>query len=603
MGSRVPANPLVEFEIQPATGGTASTFDATRVGTDTWEAFVSISNLDDLQQYTLRAILYANFTGPGTGEEVAVTEELVTVNRSDVPPPPPANTVEILYPSNGDPTGFHSPEGKRTNALMDVVVSEGTEQVRVLYTVSRPGTTPEWVSCGSGGVGTVNTLTIRCTLAEGVVATQVTALAAAANNTPPPSTPNAAADATGDAHRVAPYFQKTTVLDVDPESLRVEVGSCLPLIARATDQFGRPIAGANIDVHATGPGDQVRFGFIENTATSPSTTPTGAFQAPDKGHVATRDGIQCRTKANSGKQGDHNIPGAPDPQHIESTTGTDDAGRFIFALYSDVIGGTSVTVSADENDDDVFQGSEVTGGSRLGWGQDPPEPTTDVFLEPASATGTSGSCVRMVLSVKRGGNALSGVNVDVHVNGPDSGVAFCSPPDGSAGRAPDQNHVGGVDDDDTRHLEGETDSVGRFIFGVTSTSSGTTGVVGWMDVADDDVPSLDEPSKNSEIAWTTSGERSISIQSNKSTANKGSRARISGAIDGASACESGQAVKLKAKRVNRGKFRTIASTTTEGSGSYKFNVVVRISKKYRTVAPVAGACEKATSRVITIRAN
>jgi hypothetical protein len=364
-----------------------------------------------------------------------------------------------------------------------------------------------------------------------------------------------------------------------------------------TDQNGRPIAGANIDVHAVGPDDQIRFGNI--------TMVTSDYQAPDKGHVAgSRPSIDCTDKDNQGAQGDHNIPGSDDPQHIDSISGTTTSGQFTFALYSTAVGPTRVDVWGDEDDDDVQQAAEASGGARLGWGEPPPPATREIFLEPASSTAEPGNCKRIEVIGKLSGNPMSGQNVDIHISGPDETVAFCMPPDGSTGTAPDGGtHTGNADDATTRHLEGQLDSEGRFVFGVTTGSEGSTTMLVWADTLDDDIKGTEEASRSGDIGWTLSGDRTISIRSNKSTANKGSRARISGAIDGASACESSQVVKLKARRLNAGRFRTISSTNTAADGSYQFTVVIRVSKKYRTVAPVAGACEKASSRVITIRAN
>lgn len=591
----VPTNPLVEFEISSATSG-ASTIDAQRAGNDSWEASLQVSSLAD-GQYTLRATLFKDFTGPGTGTEVDTVTRVVTLNRSDIPPPPPSNTVEITYPENGSALGTHTPKGKRVTAVIDAVASTGTRQIRVLYTTTAPGNAPEWVACGFGRVAEDRSARARCTLEEGTTGAQVTAVAAVANETPPPAEPNAVADATGDAHRVIPYEQRADEIRLNPETIIGDPSNCVTFTATVLDQSNRPIAGTNVDVHVTGPDDQIRFGNIVDV--------TGDFQAPDKGHVSgSRPAIRCSDKTNQGTQGDHNIPGSDDPQHIESISGTTNSGGFTFTLYSTAVGGTQINVWFDGDDDDTQQPAEISGGARMGWGEAPPPATREIFLEPTSSTAETGTCKRVEMVGKISGNPMAGQNVDVHITGPDESVTFCVPPDGSTARSPDGGtHTGNADDATTRHLEGEMDSAGRFVFGVTTTSQGSTTLLVWADTLDDDTKGTDEASRSGDIAWTLSGDRTISIQSNKSTANKGSKARITGQIDGSSACESGQAVKLKAKRLNRGKFRTVSSTTTDSAGSYKFNVVVRFSKKYRAVAPAAGACEKASSRVITIRAN
>jgi hypothetical protein len=600
----VPANPLVEFEIQPPVG-TAITVDASRVGPDTWEAFASVSSLTD-GTYTLRATLYANFTGPGTGTEADSTSQEVQLTRNDPVPPPAAETVEMSYPPNGAPLGFSNITGKRSAALIDVIVSEGTDQVRALYSVSPPGTAPTWVACGFKRIETGLSATVRCTLEATAGIQQVSAVAVVANNTPPPSEPTPVADGTGDAHRVSPYVQSPTSVSITPETVRVEPGSCLLLSARAGDQFLRPIAAANLDIHAVGPDDHVRFGTIQRTTSPTAERLTTAYQAPDKGHVSFRDGIDCgRESEPVGKQGDHNIPGpgADDPQHIESTTGTDDEGKFYFALHSDSQGGTNVTAYVDVDDDDVLDASEGTGGARIGWGQDAPSPTTELFFDPKTSAGTSGDCQKVTLAVKRGGNALAGVNVDVHASGPDSTVTFCTPTEASVTRDPDQNHTGNMDNETTKHAEGETNSAGQLIFGVASGSSGTTELLAWIDDLDDDVQTSGEQSASGSVQWDISGRRSLSIATSKGSVRKGRSVQISGTIDGASACEASQVVRLKARRTSGGSFRTVSSTLTDASGKYVFRVVVKVSKKYKTVAPAADVCEKAISRTITIRAT
>src|SRR5207247_4733361 len=133
----------VEFELK-RTGQNAVAIETSQVLGDTWEAFYSIpSGLPD-GTYTLTARLYNGQT------EVANTQETITVNHADIPPPPPAETVEMTYPSNGGTVGFFIPRGKAPNTVLDVTTSDGAQQVRALYTTSTPGTDPKWTECGSG---------------------------------------------------------------------------------------------------------------------------------------------------------------------------------------------------------------------------------------------------------------------------------------------------------------------------------------------------------------------------------------------------------------------------------------------------------------------
>lgn len=597
----VPANPLVEFELQSVSLGAATTVDGTKAGTDTWEGFVTLSGLTD-GQYFLRARLYANFTGPGTGEEVAAIEKTVTVNASDVPPPTEEDTVEMTYPENGGPLGVFSPRGKRSNFVVDAVASAGTDSVRVAYTKTAPGRDPEWINCGGDRVEADRTSRIRCTLAEGDSPSSVTAVAAIANQTPPPASPNPVADATGDAHRVAPYVQRSTTISIDPEQVRVEPGNCQLMMLSLTDQAGRPIAVANVDIHAVGPDDQLRFGVIERTSSPQAPTLTSPYQAPDKGHPSSRVSVDCGDSDPQGRQGDHNIPGSDDPQHIESTDGTDKNGRFAFALRSDTVGGTEVLAFSDEDDDDLENAGEAVGGARIGWGEEPPTPTTSIRISPTAGGGTTGSCQRVQATVRRGGSTLAGANVDVHISGPDSSVAFCTPSDASPSRIPDGgSHVSGADDEDTKHLEGETDASGVFVFGVTSGTQGSTEVLVWADELDDDFMDGVEPRVVGAMEWGVSGDRSISISASRTRVAKGTRVRISGSIVGAASCETGQTVKLQARRASGGVFRNVGTTTTADDGTYAFRPRVTRSTTYRTVAPLSGVCEKARSGNVTVR--
>ena len=596
----VPPNPLVEFEISSTTTGT-TTIDADRAGTDTWEAFFSPGGLPD-GQYTLRAILYRDFTGVGTGTEVDTTEKVVALNSNEIPPPPPQDTVEITYPENGGSFGIHKPKGKRSNGIIEAIASDDTDrgQIRVLYTTSAPGTDPDWVLCGSGRV--VDGLArARCTLAEGTEGAQVRAIAAVANETPWPADPSAVADGTGDAHRVLPYNQIPRFVEINPDAVSTEPSTsnsptCPQFVATVFDELARPVADANIDVHVTGPDDQIRYGWV-NMETDP-------FQAPDSNHVSNpRPSVDCSDGTNERSQGDHNIPGADDPQHIESVEGTTTAGTFTFALRSTTRGGSRIIGWADDNDDDLQQVAEASGGARVGWGEPPPASERQLFIDPSSTTATVGDCLRVEAIVRLDGSADPGINVDVHASGPDETISFCTPPGETAGRPPDQgSHVGDADDSDTRHVEGETDAAGRFVFGVTAANQGTTSLDVWIDSNLDDLQDIGETARRADVSWTLSGDRDISISSNRSRVRRGRAVRISGAIDGTSAtCEGGQVVRLQAKRMRGGRFRTIMSTTTEADGDYSFRVVVRKSKRYRAVAPEAGACEKARSRTITVR--
>jgi hypothetical protein len=598
----MPASPLVEFELRPIPTGNANTVVATRMG-NTFEHRLELGGLAD-GAYELSATLYSNLN------PVADDTETVTINNSDIPPPSAASTVEILNPENGERAGYFTPEGKSAGFLVSTLASEGTESVRVLYSMSDPGNEPEWQQCGTGSPDASQISQVRCALASGHAPGEVTAIAAVANKAPPPDPP-AAADDTGDAHAVVPYLQQAGNVEVSPTPVTEDISDCIKFTLAVEDQFNQPIAGMNVDVHATGPGDQVQFATLDTT---PVTNDTDPFQAPDRGSTAHRhtieNAIRCSNDSNLGQQGETNLPGADDIKHIESTSpmnslgGTDNFGRWDFALHSRTQGPTQIAAWADSNGDDVMGTSEASGGAQLGWGQPPPPPVDEVFLSQGANSATTGSCVPFELLARRGGNAYAGANVDLHLTGPDAGVTFCDVAGGTARRPPDGGgHVGDAHEDGTRHAEGETDTAGKFVFGVTSATQGSTTVYVWLDSSGDDLPTTGEPSRTATVSWQPPGDRTISISSNKSSVRKGRRVRLSGSIEGDPACSSAQAVEIQSKPLRGGSFGTVKTVTTDEEGLYSTRVKIRSSRRFRAVAPEAGACVDARSNTITVRAR
>lgn len=593
----VPASPIVEFELRPVAVGNATTVTATRVGsTNTWEYNLELGTLAD-GSYTLTAQLYSG------NSPVADDQESVTINNEDLPPPDAANTAELLYPENGGRVGYFTPQGKSAGFLLHAIASEGTARVRFLYSLSDTGNEPEWKVCGAATPNDDGIATVRCALASGDPPGDVTALAAVANRTPT-GDPPAAADESGDAHQVIPYAQVASSVEITPATAMQDPAECQKLTLQVSDQDNRPISGMNVDVHAVGPDDNLTFAIMDTT---PVTTETDPFQAPDKAHT-TEGARRCSDAARSGNQGETNRPGGVDDEkHIESTSpasslgGTDDNGNFDFALYSGSGGATQVTAWADMNDDDLQGANEASGGAQLGWGQAPPPPVTDISLAPTSATATVGECVRIAALVRRGGSPLGSANVDVHVSGPDAGVAFCTPVDASSGRAPDGgSHVAGGHEEGTKHLEGETSSTGQFVFGVASSTTGESTVDVWVDQTEDDTLS-GEPNAAARITWEVEGSRTITLASNKRRVRKGGRARLSGDIEGSATCEGNQAVELQARRAGGGSFRTIRTLTTDAEGLYETRVRMRRARTFRALAREAAPCDAAQSGNVTVR--
>lgn len=116
----------------------------------------------------------------------------------------------------------------------------------------------------------------------------------------------------------------------------------------------------------------------------------------------------------------------------------------------------------------------------------------------------------------------------------------------------------------------------------------------------------EEPDKTDvvENEWIPNPNRSISIDSTRNSQERGKRVRIFGEINGDQACETAQTVRLRTRRANSsGGFRLLATTMTDNQGEYAFRVIIRRSRDYRTVARPTNNCEKARSKIITVRAT
>lgn len=368
--STVPPGAVVEFQIQGSSGPASTIGTAARVGTsDTFELSWSIPDALADGAYTLRAILYEN-TGSGF-QEVDRDEQEVVLNQADDSIfDPAAETVELQYPASAGELGLYAPVGGPHNAVFSATPSAGARFVEAFYTLSAPGTEPDWVACGRETVSAASD-GLRCTLAEGAAPASVTAVAVTVNDTPAPLPFDPNFTDSGDAHRAVPYDQVPATLTLAPATQRVDAGGdgsfpcSSDIVATVRDQRGRLIADVNVDAHAEGPSDQLAF----------DTPSTGApNEAPDQNHSATEPAWDCDAGGFGGPQGDHDRPAAPDTKHTESAGGTDDSGQFSFRLHTDAAGATQVTAWADDDGDDRLCASEAAGAAAIGWAQDAPAP-------------------------------------------------------------------------------------------------------------------------------------------------------------------------------------------------------------------------------------
>jgi hypothetical protein len=387
--SSLPTNPVVEFTLV-GSGGVSTTIgpgEQTDGRDDTFEFFWTIPDTVKEGTATLRAVLFQDFTGPGTGTEVARTEMPVRINNRGAPGPFPGDTdaagetVEIIYPENGGDLGVYiTPDGSRQSFIVEVVASSGTPRVQAYYSTAKAGTAPGYKVCGGfrtvTGSGTdPRTLTFECVVPKADFALDVTAVAVVPNDTPAPAPPQPDFTDSGDGHTVDAYFQRPQAVVNAPTSAgNTPINTCQRIASTVTDQFGRPIASMNVDVHAVGPTDSLRFD---------TSTRSDPRQAPDSNHTATEPGGVCNADSaftgTGGTQGVHSVPLAADEKHIESTAavGTDVTGTFEFQLASDAAGSTQVTVWADQDNDDQLCAQEPRGVTAIGWGQAAPAPVSD----------------------------------------------------------------------------------------------------------------------------------------------------------------------------------------------------------------------------------
>ncbi|MFN2594200.1 MAG: hypothetical protein ABR579_04850 [Actinomycetota bacterium] len=347
--------------------------------------------------------------GPATLHAyVVVNEEAVAEVMQPVTITKEADTNHIAYPQSDGMFGTYAAlatalpaKGAATRKLpagtVDVQYtgSPSSSYIRTFYTTSAPGTEPNWKECATESVGSNGADNgIRCTLASADDQAAVTALASVINDSP--NDYDDRFNQSGDAVAVSPYVQQPTALTIDPAGASQRVGlsnseiffcSTASLVT-LTDQLGRQIPGANIDVHATGPSDTLKFDTFS--------TVLSKNKAPDRGDHAEQTAYDCTGQntttgappgdANPDTEGVHRRFGAPDRKHIESLGGgTSDAGTFSFRFHADDVGQTDFTAWVDEQDDgcltndDLFLPGELYAVGAVGWGQDPITPVVQPY--------------------------------------------------------------------------------------------------------------------------------------------------------------------------------------------------------------------------------
>jgi hypothetical protein len=361
----------------------------TPAGPDTYEAQWNTTALA-AGDYSVRAILATDTS------QVAQDEEQVKVDNSK-------ESAELTYPVIGSAVGVYDPVGPaKAGFVVETTTStaiKGTDQqghlskVRIMYSTSVAGTEPSWKGCSEQRTvlysdDPLGRQRIGCVV-QGESADSVRLIAALpiyrSADKPigdvgcPTGCPGTETVHSADAHRVTTYTQTPSTIAINSDGDAGVVGQCEYRTAIVVDGSGRPIWRANVDVHASGPSDQLQFGSGDRV---------GKFQKPDKGHPGEEPTAICQGTA-AGKQGDHDVLDGLDTKHIEAAVeGTGVSGDFVYALESpDSTGSTVDVVWVDGNDDDDLTCGEVAGSSQFEWG---PPPTPTQPPQPPAGTPTPG---------------------------------------------------------------------------------------------------------------------------------------------------------------------------------------------------------------------
>ena len=572
----------VEIQVEDGDTGTGTTaFEtvgtATRVvrgagATDTWELFWNVASqpatdVDNDAGFVRAAVFTTTEGGPNFVPSEA-GEAVVFRNGAD-----PNETAEITEPDNGDLIQAFNRDGDPNlevpmRGTASSAIDASTEVELYYTTTAAANTDPDWIDCEEDTLtvtaGSPNTWSGNCQLATGQDPALVTAVAVRPDSSVTPQV-DEKGNGSGDAHRVVGNVssleaESDVTVTRETGSTRT-IGRCATFTATITDKNGDSIVGANIDVHAEGPSDSLQFSTNLND-TNDTDTVADAFTAPTGGaHNATEPTAGCDTAETTSDPGDDNDSEntgnnqaehdtvSDDIKHIEGTT---DADGFQFSVDSEAPGLTTVTAWFDGDDDDVFNDSQINGPDEAGGSQTVTWQNPNISISPTSDTQTVGFCNTYTVSVlDSAGQQVTGVNIDVHAEGPDDNIQFARNLDDTNDNddvsdntftAPNSGHgtneatagcdTAGepndpADDSDTdassnqeavharptqndpnpndiKHIEYTVPSTDQngFQFSIDSEAAGTTSIRAWLDVNDDDeFQSSSEPEANASKTW------------------------------------------------------------------------------------------------------
>jgi hypothetical protein len=504
--------------------------DRVAPGSDVWELDWDIPSSvpEGTALLTVRAYVETSSGFVETGSDA--TEVSVFYSDPTQAPVGAYETVDLAWPEQAGALGFYKPRVGAWRTVIDGTTSPGANFVQLYFSVTPPGAAPAFVPCGSTPTVTRtghNSFSGRCTLDALTLPSQVTAVAAVADfreNSSGVRFPQAADVRSVAAYTVSPDDMSVRITPVARRVL-APASLCQLFTVIVTDEHDRLILGANVDVHAAGPTDELILAGSGLIPPSPHTTEQTA-PCPSE--------IPVPVPTTPRPQGDHNVPGGIDAKHMETNQGTgldtptQQSGQTSFLVASERPGMTELVAWVDDEeiaretdqrpaDNDRLDEGEPRAQARMQWLASAPA----LSLDPLGGTAPAGSCFPYVVKARSGTAAIPAVNVDVHATGPDAELDFCDPP----GATPREAPTGGAgttshEPEDTpeahhfsstgppaQHTEGVTDAAGNFVVGLTSPAAGDSTVVAWIDGepgADDDVQGGTEASASGTISWVTS---------------------------------------------------------------------------------------------------
>lgn len=507
-------------------------------GSDLWEFDWDIpaSIEETISLLTVRAYVET----PSGFVETGADSVEVDVYYSDpsMPPLGAYETVDIAWPAQNGVLGFYKPRVGAWRTMVDGTTSPGANFAQVYVSTSRPGDPVSFTPCGSAptvvnAAGTSASFAARCSLDASTPPSAVTAVAAQAEYRETASSTRFMQAA--DVRSVRSY-------DVSPEDMQVAITpvarrvlaparTCQSFTVTITDEHDRLIMGANVDIHATGPADEL---ILAGTGLVVPEGHSREMTSPCPSPLPVEPPAPLPIPTNPRPQGDHNVPGGIDSKHMETNLGTgldtlsQLPGQTAFTVASELPGFTQLTAWVDDEeiareadqrpiDNDRPDEGEPFARAKVQW----LVATPTLSFDPLGGTAPATSCFPYVVKARSGTDPVPDVNVDVHATGPDPELDFCDPEGASPRQAPlsgagansheaeetSESHHFSTTGPPAQHTEGTTDPAGNFVVGLTSPVTGDTSVVAWIDGepgADDDVQGSGEPLTSGTISWVTS---------------------------------------------------------------------------------------------------